>query len=213
VTIGIPSPPTGFEALLKRIKALEERIGFQETNNEGGGSGGDADTVDTFHAAAAPAASTLLALDASSEFPWSTIALNSMVYIEDLWQNQVAWALANNNNWQQDTQSTTVTVRRKSDVLILSDIAWNNSTAARINGQAHRWTLGGAAATGMSSGTGNIGSTLSTVEHHFVGEVFQDVAAGDHTLQLESQKTQVAWSGDTVNVFYRIAIIVVIPKD
>lgn len=184
-------PITGYESLLKRIKRLEERVAFQETNNEKA----DAFTI------------------GADDVDFDALTSEAQVYVATLWQDSTAWILANNNNWQQDTQSTTITVRRKSDVIIISDVAWSNATASRINGQAFRWTLGGAAVTGVSSGTGNIGNVFLGVEHHYVGEQFQDVAAGVHTLQLESQKTQVAWSGDTVTVYIRTAIVLIIPKD
>jgi len=208
---------TDFSAILREIEDLRMRVAHLETEAEGGG-GGDADTVDGFHASAVPTANYLLALNASAEFPadvvsFGALTLEAQTFVPALWQNQVAWNMAANNNWQQDTQSTTITLRRKSDVVILSDVTWNNSTAARTNGQAFRWTLGGAGVTGSSTGTGNIGNTLSTVEHHFVQELFAAQAAGTYTLRLEAQKTQVAWSGDNVNIYYRIVIPLIIPVD
>lgn len=179
----------------------------------GGGGGGDADTVDGYHASNVPSPLTLLALNAAAEFPDNVVNFNALTLAAQVyaayWRNANAVTFTDNDtDWDNDTQSTPVTVRRRSTVVVVGDIAWVNPTG-RANNWEMRWDLDG---TGGGD-SGNIGNTAGTVEHHIVLGFWADVSAGDKTLTLQVHKTQVAQQNDDVTVYIRHVVAFVLPID
>jgi len=178
-----------------------------------GGGVGDVDTVDTIHAAAAATANYLVALDAAGEFPadvvgFDALALPAMVWV-DVWYNTTAVTFTDDDIlFDDDTQTHDVTLRRKSDVVVIGNISWNQTTA-RTNNWEMRWDLDGTPGTV----TNNIGNTASTVMYHAVLGRWSGVAAGARTLMLQCRKTQVAQQADDVTVYARNVIILIIPVD
>lgn len=173
----------------------------------------DADTVDTFHAAAAATASTLVPLTASSVFPADTVDFDGLTLAAQVWAQTWNDATSktftdDDTNWDDDSVTTSVTLRRKSDVIVIGDIAWNQTTA-RINNWEMRWDL----STTSGTATGNVGNTASTVMHTIVHGVFAGKASGAHTLTLQCHKTQAAQQTDDVTVYLRNVIILILPAD
>lgn len=210
MVVGGPLEPGPWTEILQYLRNFEERIAHLEANAE---MGGDAHTVDGFHASAAALANTLIALAGDANLPDDTVDFGSLELAAQVWvkwwpTNVVGWNMANNNNWQTDTQTTTINPRRKSDLVVIGDILWVNSTAARIANMMMRWSLDGV---GLWGDTYHIGNSFDLREHTTVLGVFPDVSAGVKTLALQAQKPTVA--ADTVWIYKRNVIILVLPKD
>ena len=178
-----------------------------------GGGEGDVHTVDTIHAAAAPAANILLALNGASIFPadcvdWGTLTLDAQVWMGS-WYNAVAWVLANNIIWQSDTQSTIITPRRKSTVVVIGMVTWQDSTATRAVFMDFRWNLNAVA----GQNNGPFGNQAARREGHTLIGVFTAVPAGARTLMLQAQKTNVVFQADAVTIATRYTAIFVLPED
>ena len=203
-------PLDSLDPIVQRLNELERRIAFLEANAESS-TGANADTVDGFHASGTPMAGTLLALDASSTWPddvvdFGTLTTDAQVYATT-WENDTMWTLSNSSGWQTDTQSTTVTVRRKSTVVVALSFRWTDATASRIDIVQFRLSLGGSA----DIDTDLLGCTVNTrmfptVWGHWTG------VTSNSTLVLQAAKNG-SYLSDTVWVTDRKAIIWVIPED
>jgi len=139
---------------------------------------------------------------------WGFMASAAQVWV-DTWNNTTSVTFTDDDLlWDDDTQSKTITLRRKSDVVIIGDVAWANATG-RTNNWEMRWKFDGT----EGQETGNIGNTAATVEHHIVLGKFSGVASGDRTLLLQVHKTQEAQKTDDVTVYIRNVVALIIPVD
>lgn len=179
-----------------------------------GGGVGDVDTVDTIHAAAAATANYLVALDAAGEFPADVVGFDALTLPAQVWATiwqSVVPVFFNDNDilWDDDTETTSVTLRRKSDVVVIGAVGWQNSIAGRVYNWEMRWDLDGT----PSVETGKLGNQVSRLENTVVLGKWTGVAAGARTLTLQAHKTEVAWQADDVTVHRRTAAIIIIPVD
>lgn len=200
------------DPLIARLNELERRIAHLEANAEASAAGGDADTVDGFHAAAVPLANALLALNGSGVFPadvvdFATLTADAQVWAT-VWTNDTLWFLPSDANWNSDSQSTLVNPRRRSTVVVLGAFRWTDYTASRIDAVQFRWRLG----TTAGPATAWLGCSVNFRFYPTVHAVFSGVPAGSQTLVLQAQKNS-SYINDGMWVDSRRVTILYVPED
>ena len=169
-----------------------------------------ADMVDGLHAASVPTAGALLALDANGTWPddvvdFGALTTDAQVYAV-WWTNDTLWSMPSDTNWNSDSQSTSVSIRRKSTVLVVGQFVWTDYTSGRIDACSFRWNFDGVA----GPETGPLGTSYNSRNIATVLACYTGVTAGSKTLVLQSKKN---YASDGMWVINRRVAVIVIPED